>query len=481
MGRRSRRSRLDDGRPAKRKRHDEESGYTDSATVARASAGTRAPMTSLLRDAPAYRSATSDARVSANQWVVPSLVLVLTAVTGWREGGFWSSEAMAVVVIAGVLLATGVVLAPPDRRTLVALGGLGLLALWWWLRSVTAGTGADFLPLGASILAFATAFCGTRPLAGHGRQWGGLALACLGAACALSGFAGLVWRWSPLAMPAQGLWRLSSTLTYADATGLVLGACLLLALGCDRCPVLVRVVVCLNAAGLLATQSREAFVAVACALFLVPARRWRIFAMPLAAGTALGVAAIASSAQGNRVPWLGLALVASVALAVWDAPPLRSPRSWPRGWAFVGASLCVTVGLGLVLHREVGLRVFSPSNSDRFVEWSTALRQWASDPLFGVGPDRLLVFHAADGTSARFVHNEYLQVAADGGVLGVGLLGLVALSLTKVLHRVDALSSCAVAALVCVAVGGAFDFDWHLPVVGLVAGWCAGLAGGTKS
>jgi hypothetical protein len=57
-------------------------------------------------------------------------------------------------------------------------------------------------------------------------------------------------------------------------------------------------------------------------------------------------------------------------------------------------------------------------------------------------------------------------------------LGLVTLLLAKVLHRVDALSSCGVAAIVCVAMGGAFDFDWHLPVVGLVGGWCAGLAAG---
>jgi hypothetical protein len=30
--------------------------------------------------------------------------------------------------------------------------------------------------------------------------------------------------------------------------------------------------------------------------------------------------------------------------------------------------------------------------------------------------------------------------------------------------------------LVCCAVGGAFDFDWHLPFVGLLCGLCAGLA-----
>jgi hypothetical protein len=30
--------------------------------------------------------------------------------------------------------------------------------------------------------------------------------------------------------------------------------------------------------------------------------------------------------------------------------------------------------------------------------------------------------------------------------------------------------------LLCCAVGGLFDFDWHLPFVGFLAGWCAGLA-----
>jgi len=57
----------------------------------------------------------------------------------------------------------------------------------------------------------------------------------------------------------------------------------------------------------------------------------------------------------------------------------------------------------------------------------------------------------------------------------------VTLSLAKVLPRLNALSSCAVAAVVCWAMGGAFDFGWHLAVVGLVGGWCAGLAAKTQS
>ena len=214
-------------------------------------------------------------RDAPNGWIVPSLVFVLAAVAGWRDGGFWHAEAAAIAVIAAVLLVAALITAPPDRRDIFVLSSLGLLALWWFIRTATAGPGADFLPLGASIIAFAAAFAAVRPLGGRARELAALAIVCLGAVGALVGLVGLIGRWSPLALPAQGLWRLSSSLTYADAAGLAFGVCLLVALGCGRAPALVRIAVCLNTAGLIAAQSRGAFVAVVCACLLVPARRYR--------------------------------------------------------------------------------------------------------------------------------------------------------------------------------------------------------------
>ena len=138
--------------------------------------------------------------------------------------------------------------------------------------------------------------------------------------------------------------------------------------------------------------------------------------------------------------------------------------------------LCVLTAAALLVHHEIGLRAFAPSNHDRSVEWSTALHQWASAPYFGVGPDRLLVFRAADGTYAHFAHNEYLQIGADAGAVGLGLLLACGVAVLRVVRRFDVLSSCASAALACWVVAGAFDFDWHLTFVGALAGWCAGLA-----
>lgn len=434
-------------------------------------------MTALEQPLALSRRRPSGRQERLDQRVVPGLVLVLGAVAGWRDGGFWQAEALAVAVIAALLLIAALVAAPPDRQSTFVLGSLGLLAIWWYIRSATAGPGADFLPLGASIIAFAAAFAAVRPLPERARQQAALAMVVLGGVASLAGFAGLIWRWFPMAMPAQGLWRLSSSLTYADAAGLVFGVCLLLALGCARAPLIVRVVVCLNLAGLLATQSRGALVAVACGCFLVPAARYRELALPLLAGLTLGVAAIASSPQNHAVPWLGIVLVLGIAVAALVGRGNRPKWSSALGRTFLCvAAVGAAIAIALLVHHEIGLRALAPSDQDRSAEWSSGLHQWLSAPVAGVGPDRLLHLHTADGSSAHFAHNEYLQVAADSGLVGLGLLAFVALSLARGFRRTGPLSSCAVAAVVCWAVGGAFDFSWHLPVLGLLGGWCAGLA-----
>jgi O-antigen ligase len=413
----------------------------------------------------------------ARQWVLAALLFGLLVVAGLRQGGFWPAAAFVVAMACiGVLLAAAV-LVPPDRSGLLVAGSTVLLAAWWLARAVTSGTPESFLPLGASMLAFAAAFVVTRPLSGRTRELAALGVACLGAVGALAGFAGLIGRWFPLAMPAQGLWRLSSTLTYSDAAGLVLGMCLLVGLGLDLHPPLVRVAVCLSAAGLLATQSRGAYVAFACACLLVPWRRYAHFLVPLAAGGALGVAAVFSSSAARPVPWLAVLLVAAVLVSAVVTRPPGGFRPVAGSRVLAGALVaCAVIATLALVHHEVGVRLLAPSDQDRSVEWSAALDQWRSAPLVGVGPDRLLHFEASDGTVAHFVHNEYLQVAADAGAIGLALLALCALAVVRVVRRHDLLASCAVGALACWAVAGAFDFDWHLSAVGLLGGWCCGLA-----
>ncbi|HEY1652748.1 MAG TPA: O-antigen ligase family protein [Acidimicrobiales bacterium] len=412
------------------------------------------------------------------QWIVAALLFGLMLIDGIRQGGFWPADAFVAAAGAVVLLVAAAVANPLDRRSGCVVVALILLAVWWGFRAATTDSIGAVLPLGATCVAFAGAFAAARPLRGPARQVAGLGVTALGAAGSLVGFAGLVWRWFPMAMPAQGLWRLSTTLTYSDAAGLALGMCLLVALGIDRHPWLARIAVCLCTGGLLAAQSRGALLAVACACVVVPWRRYLSLLTPLLAGGALGIVAVATSPDAGPVPWLGVALVVAVGIAAVPATRLRPLVQGPRARMTAGLLVLGAVVISVfLLHHEIALRTLAPSDHDRSVEWSTALHQWGSAPFLGVGPDRLLVFHASESTTyAHFVHNEYLQIAADAGVVGLLLLLAAGAAIFRATRRFDVLSSCACAALVCCAVGAAFDYDWHLTVVGFVGGWCAGLA-----
>ena len=334
--------------------------------------------------------------------VAAVLLFGLLLIAGVREGGFWHTDAFVVAAGSIVLLAVAVATNRLDRRALAVVAALIALALWWGVRATTAGSLSAVLPFGASCLACASAYAAVRALRGRSRQLAALGIACLGAAGSLVGFAGLIWRWFPLGMPAQGLWRLSTTLTYSDAAGLVLGMCLLVALGVERHPGLVRVAVCLCGAGLLATQSRGAFLAFACACMLVPWRRYRTFFVPLLAGVVLGVAAIATSPDSGGVPWLGVVLIAAIGIAAVPASSVRAVARSPQIRILaVFLALAGLLASAILLHHEIGLRALAPSDQDRSTEWSIAWHQWGSAPVFGVGPDRLLLFHTVDGTYAK--------------------------------------------------------------------------------
>ncbi len=415
--------------------------------------------------------------VGPRQWALAATIFGLMVVEGYREGGFWPADALLVALVSVVVLGIAMVLVPPDRRSMLLVGSVVALALWWLIRAASVETPKTFLPLGASLLGFGAAFVAVRPLRGRERELAGLGMACLGAAGALIGFAGLVWRWYPMAIPTQGLWRLSTTLTYSDAAGPFLGMCLLVAMGVKTCPPLARVAVCLCAGGFLASQSRGAYVAFVFACLLVPWRRYVSLAIPLAAGIVLGVAAIISSPDTTPVPWLAAVVVITCgvsAITRLDVSSYRVPLSARVVLMVVALALVVAAIAGL--QHEIDLRALAPSDQDRASEWSAAWHQWRSALLLGVGPDRLLLFHASDGSFAHFAHNEYLQVAADSGIIGVALLAAMGIAITRTVSRTDSLASCAGAALICLAIGGAFDFDWHLPLLGLAGGWCAGLA-----
>ena len=407
-----------------------------------------------------------------------AIVIGMTAAEILRQGAFFAKDAFGVAVVSGGLivfeLAAGV-----DRRARRVALAIGVCALWWWVAAVAHGQGKAFLPLGASMLGFLAGFLVVRRLDEDQRMWAATAIATIGAAAAAIGLEASVTRHFPLAMPAQNLWRLSTTLTYADAAGLLVGIALLVGVSLDQHRWLARVDVYLCAAALVATQSRGAALAVVAGAFLVPLTTARAALRALLVGIASGLVVVATSSGPDKHPVAGVAVLAGLVVAVVVRPPATFRRVTISRRALVRTTLafavCAIVAF-IALRTPIQRRVELSSTNDRVVEWTAAFKQWWSSPITGTGPDKILRFHAKQGTYAHFAHNEYLQVAAGSGAVGFVLLLLAIAAVAAALRRDDALRSCACGALVAFVFAGLLDFDWHLSALGIVAGCVAGLA-----
>jgi O-antigen ligase len=117
---------------------------------------------------------------------------------------------------------------------------------------------------------------------------------------------------------------------------------------------------------------------------------------------------------------------------------------------------------------------FNLASPDRGAALRAALRVAAERPLTGAGPGQAdLRWREPDGGIQLFAyaHNEYAQVAAELGLVGLALLAIMLAAIARLLWsaRATAPSRAAwagvVAATAAFAVHSAFDFVWHLPAV----------------
>jgi hypothetical protein len=400
----------------------------------------------------------------------------LTAAAIYQKGAFFTDEASVVAVGSLVLIAAALAVCVGRRELAVTLA-VGSLTLWWFVTATIHGVRGSFLPEGASMLGFLAAFLAMRNLPGQLRGAAGAVMVALGTVSAAIGLWAVAFRSYPLAMPAQGLWRASTHLTYSNAAGSMFAMCLLVALGFSGRSWWHRVAICALVAGLVATESRGALLATLLVLPIVPVRQLGRALWWIALGLAAGAATVATcNGSATQLPTfvgvLGCIVVAAV------LPPARRPRLNRR--QIVGLVLLVVAVLavaGVALRTPISLRLQTGSSDDRSLEWSAAAHQWRTSPYTGVGPDVILNLHTPTPSFDRFAHNEYLQMLADAGIVGVSLLGLSAVTVARATRRRDVATSCAAAALVAFALAAGLDFDWHLPALALLGGWAAGMAG----
>jgi len=405
------------------------------------------------------------------RYVIPAGVAIgVTAAMFLRRGGFFFPDA---VVLSGALcvaaaLRVGAV-HREDRGIVLAACAFGG---WWLLRAFPWAVPHRVVLLPSTVAAFTAAWLIGRSLHKGQRRAAEQLLVGLGAALSVAGLIGVAFRIYPLAMPHAGLWRAAGTLTYANAQGLALAMVLPLALCSRSVPVRwQRAASFLIAAGLVATMSRGALIAAA-AVFVV-AHAWRSHALVAGAlGATVGMVFVWSAGDPSAQPALIALLGFGAGLATIATTPTRRGTRMLLAAAALGASIALVTGS----HAPLTGRADPSTATERFHEWGAATQGFTAHPIAGAGPERLLL---VDGEQLTyFAHNEYLQLAAGGGLVALGLFALFAAAVARALVRGHA-SPWAIAALVAVLIGGALDFTWHMPAIGALAGWLASI--GTRS
>jgi hypothetical protein len=417
--------------------------------------------------------------------VVPTFVGIL-AYSAFAQGGYYLRQ--AAVAAAGL-----VVLAAFVRRLErpVAHGALAFAALAGALvaSGIAAGWPSDIWRPLATLVAAGAALILTRAVlrAGEGDRLLG-AIAWFAAGIALLGLAGVALHWFPWAMKAQGLWRTSSTLTYANSAAalltLALPAPLVLLLRNPNASIhrLQAFVISVAAITTLSRGGAVGFVALVAILGAFGGGPiLRRLVRPGLGALAASVAFLPSIASTNPRP--GLALAGLVCGAVVAAAPVRLPVSGRRALAAGVAVTVVALSMPALATSEnaaqfVASRI-SGRSDDRTMYWRASLDTALAHPVLGTGPGtyRGIVRDDNRFLLVFYVHNEYLQAMAETGLVGLAsILIAIAVFAAWALRRRPsrgvherAVWAAAVAAGTAFCVHGFFDFMWRVPAVVLLA------------
>lgn len=405
---------------------------------------------------------------------MPSLLLVAAfAAAVVAQGGYYLPGR----VMSGLLVGVAVVLARPKPNLLAAVGGA--LALWAAVRGLLAGDVVAAAPTVAAAGVFVAAVLVAAQADHAQRELLATVVVGVGALVAFTGWVAVVFRIPSWTTVAEGLARAASTLTYPNAAAAVMAAAAVLSLVL-RPTLLTAVMSFLLCTGIGATMSRAGVIALAAGLLVLCVfsglKKTVVAAAPPLLGAMVAIGALLPSMRvaDESQPLLAAAGLVVGALVAMGLPGL--------GRFVVPVAVLLAAGgavAAYALSDRLATRV-SFSSPDRSGATAAALELVSRSPVLGTGPGNAVLFfeRGNEGTRVmRYVHNEYLQVLVELGAVGLLLaLGVVAAVLIAMWRgRGTSLWAGALAAVVVVLAHSAFDFLWHLPVVLIVAGVCAGL------
>ncbi len=417
-----------------------------------------------------------------------ALLFVALVYAAIDHGGFFGTGFRVVVLLVLVAATLSLSRLPASARDLgVPLVAASCLGLWYVISAVVAGDAAGAAPAVELLIALVAVLVIVRRAAKRERQLLLRGVLFVGMIVSLTGWVGLVWRKTPLALQdtcCGGMWRAASTITYPNAAAALLTACFLVALAMlattDR-PQPLRLVAFVLLVGLLATVSRGGGIGLLAGLATLAAldgRRAFVRGWPAFVGALIAMTSLLPSLRASQDPHIALAcagLLAGAVVAVMSASRV----------AIVTAALALTVVVVPVVRQPVldGWRTiergrFTTSSPDRTRALEAAFRLTRDHPIAGVGPGRVdLTWHTTYlllpvEMHLRYAHNEYVQVLAETGSIGFVLLicGLAAAGITVWRRRrnPDALAAAGcLAAIVALGVQSSTDFLWHVPLIPL--------------
>jgi hypothetical protein len=428
-------------------------------------------------------------------------VVLLTALaTGLlQQGAYFASGQWTVGLFVAAALLVALVASPLSRVDLCVpqVPLMFGLASWALLVAVAFGSLTDGLGPALLVIGIVAVVIVCRRVVGANREILVIGIVTTALLVAVVGWLGVAFRISPWGWEAQGVWRASSTLTYPNALAAVLVpvALLVVALLTERARSLP---LGLAATGLLigagATLSRAGlfgFAAGAVTLAaLLGARTLAKVAVGPAVGAIVALTALVPSMPASSAASPGLATIGLlVGLAVGAGLPFLAPRTGVgvvSGVGLTGALALTAFGPGHLAEAadKVANVRLTLASADRLDGVRAALRTFADHPFTGAGPGLAeLQWTRADGVQGtlRYAHNEYAQLGAELGLVGVVLLAAVVVGLVWRLWQARgacgsrALWAGVVAGTSAFAVHSGLDFIWHIPAIPLLAAALVGL------
>lgn len=433
----------------------------------------------------------SDARTdgASERWtsqLAGALLLVATAAGLFGQGAHYPSiqRPVGLLIALAILLAlVGRPLTSDDLRLPPVVPALALAAWAVLDGALVDGTGAGpaLLLVGMVVVLLAC-----RRLRVEDREVLLAGVIGIGLLVALTGLLGVAGRVGSWAFQAQDLWRASATLTYPNATAAVLVPISLVVLGrLVGTPTSVPLAVAATGllAGLAATMSRAGALALVVGLVVLAwlrgvRRTAQAGGGPLA-GALVALVCLLPSMPADDPPRPALALV-GLGAGLTLAATVARVRRWPAllllgGVVLAGAAgLLATAGGGDGAGQTVAEARVNLASPDRTGALHAALRLVAQHPLTGTGPGQADLRWKGTGHGTHlyaYVHNEYLQLAAELGLVGLVLLAVLLAAMARLLWRArptdpaSATWAGVVAAATAFIVHSGFDFVWHLPAI----------------